>query len=84
MTTFRQDVRLGTKVPLMKTDDYNDKSVTTPKLADSSVTTEKLADDSITASKLSKGAIEEIAKEVDISVIENEDIDFIMNKNELI
>ena len=44
----------------------------------------KLKDGSVTAEKLSKGAIEEIAKKVDISVIGNEDIDFIMNKNELI
>lgn len=42
MTTFRQDIRLGKKVPLMKTDDYNDKSVTTEKLADKVVTIAKV------------------------------------------
>lgn len=28
MPTFRQDSKLGTMVPLMKTDDYSDQSVT--------------------------------------------------------
>ena len=31
MPTFRQDPKLGTMVPLMKTDDYNDQSVTEKK-----------------------------------------------------
>ena len=32
MPTFREDQKLGTMVPLMKTDDYNDQSVTEKKL----------------------------------------------------
>lgn len=38
MPTFRQDEKLGTNVPLIKTADFNDKSVTTEKLAEGSVT----------------------------------------------
>lgn len=45
MPTFRQDIRLGTKVPLMRTNDYGDKSVTNEKLADGSISINKLADD---------------------------------------
>lgn len=57
MTTFRQDIRLGKKVPLMKTDDYNDKSVTTEKLADYAVTTEKVADEAITTRTIAENAV---------------------------
>lgn len=42
MPTFREDIRLGTKVPQMKTEDYEDRSVTTEKLANEAVTSEKL------------------------------------------
>ena len=52
MGTFRQDTRLGKMVPLMKTDDYNDKSVTTEKLADKAVTDKKVADNAIATSNI--------------------------------
>ena len=52
MPTFRQDQKLGTMVPLMKTDDYNDQSVTEKKLKDGNITTRKLADGSVTSDKI--------------------------------
>ena len=52
MPTFRQDPKLGTMVPLMKTDDYNDQSVTEKKLKDGNITTRKLADGSVTSDKI--------------------------------
>ena len=39
-------------VPLMKTDDYNDQSVTEKKLKDGNITTRKLADGSVTSDKI--------------------------------
>ena len=54
MPTFRQDEKLGTKVPLIKTADFNDKSVTTEKLAECSVTNSKLAPESVTQDKFDK------------------------------
>lgn len=54
MPTFRQDEKLGTKVPLIKTADFNDKSVTTEKLAEGSVTNSKLAQESVTQDKFDK------------------------------
>lgn len=52
MPTFRQDVRLGTKVPLMKTEDYSDKSVTTEKLADNVIIGSKLPNGVVDATKI--------------------------------
>lgn len=52
MPTFRDDQKLGTMVPLMKTDDYNDQSVTEKKLKDGNITTRKLADGSVTSDKI--------------------------------
>lgn len=52
MPTFRQDPKLGAMVPLMKTDDYNDQSVTEKKLKDGNITTRKLADGSVTSDKI--------------------------------
>lgn len=63
MPTFREDIRLGTKVPQMKTDDYNDKSVTTKKLADKSVTSEKIADGAISMNNLA----DELANKLSLS-----------------
>lgn len=54
MPTFRQDEKLGTKVPLIKTADLNDKSVTAEKLAEGSVTNSKLAPESVTQDKFDK------------------------------
>ncbi len=54
MPTFRQDEKLGTKVPLIKTADINDRSVTTEKLSEGSVTNSKLAPESVTQDKFDK------------------------------
>lgn len=48
MPTFRQDPKLGTMVPLMKTDDINDQAVTT----------DKIRDDCVSGRKIQKGTIE--------------------------
>lgn len=52
MPTFREDIRLGTKVPQMKTEDYEDGSVTNEKLAVNSITKDKLKDKTIGVEKL--------------------------------
>lgn len=57
MPTFRQDPKLGTMVPLMKTDDYNDQSVTEKKLKDGAVTNSKLAEKSVGNSNLQDGSV---------------------------
>ena len=57
MPTFRQDPKLVTMVPLMKTDDYNDQSVTEKKLKDGNITTRKLADGSVTTAKIADGNV---------------------------
>lgn len=57
MPTFRQDTKIGTKVPMMKTDDYNDQSVTKDKIRDGNITSEKLAEGAVSADKLSDGAV---------------------------
>lgn len=53
MPTFRQDVKLGTKVPLVKKDDI-DFIVEESDIADGAVTTPKIANGSVTKDKLSK------------------------------
>lgn len=58
MPTFREDIRLGTKVPQMKTEDYEDASVTTEKIADKAITESKLAEHAVTSSILGNGAVE--------------------------
>lgn len=57
MPTFRDDVKIGGKVPMMKTDDINDHAITTVKIRDGNVTTEKLAEGVVSTDKLSDGAI---------------------------
>lgn len=57
MPTFRNDVKLGTKVPLIKTDDMDDRCVTEEKLADGCVSADKIAQDAITADKIAVGSI---------------------------
>ena len=57
MPTFREDVKIGAKVPMMKTDDYNDQSVTKDKIRDGNITSEKLADGAVSTDKLPDGAI---------------------------
>lgn len=57
MPTFREDIRLGTKVPQMKTEDYEDRSVTTEKLADEAVTSEKLGTGAVLRVNIQEGAV---------------------------
>lgn len=57
MPTFRNDVKLGTKVPLIKTDDLDDRCVTEEKLAEGCVSADKIAQDAITAEKIAIGSI---------------------------
>lgn len=65
MPTFRDDVKIGGMVPMMKTDDINDQAITKDKIRDGNVTTEKLADGAVSTDKLPDGAIktEKIADE---------------------
>lgn len=65
MPTFREDIRLGTKVPQMKTEDYEDRSVTTEKLADEAVTSEKLETGAVLRDNIQDGAVgtDEIAND---------------------
>lgn len=51
MPTYKQDVKLGTMVPLIKTDDIDKLAITTDRLADNSVTNPKLAADTLTLDK---------------------------------
>ncbi len=57
MPTFRDDPKLGCMVPMMKTDDINDQSITKDKIRDGNVTTEKLADCAVSTDKLPDGAV---------------------------
>lgn len=57
MPTFRDDIKLGCKVPMVKTDDINDQAITKDKIRDGNVTTEKLADGAVSTDKLPDGAI---------------------------
>ena len=58
MPTFREDTKIGSKVPLIKTADLNDKSVTERKLADGSITKDKIAPGAVTKDKLSHDALD--------------------------
>ena len=57
MPTFREDIRLGTKVPQMKTEDYEDRSVTTEKLANEAVNSEKLGTGAVLRDNMQDGAV---------------------------
>lgn len=57
MPTFRQDTKIGGMVPMMKTDDYNDQSVTEEKLKDGAITNEKMAADSVGNTNLQDGSV---------------------------
>ena len=59
MPTFIEDTKIGSKVPLIKTADLNDKSVTEKKLADGSITKDKIATGAVTKDKLSPEILEE-------------------------
>lgn len=67
MPTFRQDTKIGGMVPMMKTDDYNDQSVTEEKLKDGAITTRKIADGSVTKDKLDSSIRQEINDSVTAS-----------------
>ena len=62
MPTYREDVHLGRKVPLIEADDLASNIITAEKIADGSVTTNKLADGAVTKKKLSTGVIEWIGQ----------------------
>lgn len=70
MPTFREDLKIGSKVPLIKTADLNDKSVTEKKLADGSITKDKIANGAITKDKLSH----EVLNGLPMERITNEEI----------
>lgn len=57
MPTFREDIKLGTKVPLLKEDDLSDGSVTTDKLADGAVTERKIREGSVSSEKIANESI---------------------------
>ncbi len=89
MPTFREDTKIGSKVPLIKTADLNDKSVTEKKLADGSITKDKIADDTLTIAKFDPelrkslqaatglpGNLLEMVQDVDISIAELQDTVF--------
>lgn len=60
MPTFRKDVKLGSKVPLVKTEDINSKAITRDKIANGAIDAEKISNGSITKEKL--------APDVDLSL----------------
>lgn len=80
MPTFREDTKIGSKVPLIKTADLNDKSVTEKKLADGSITKDKIATGAVTKDKLSHEILEEnmveriTEEEIEVIVGEKGDI----------
>lgn len=89
MPTFEEDVKLGTFVPLIKSADLSNASVTTDKIKDSSVTNSKLADNTLTIAKfdpeLRKSLqaatglpdnLLEMVQDVDISIAELQDTVF--------
>lgn len=65
MPTFRDDIKIGGMVPMVKTDDINDQAITKDKIRDGNVTTEKLAEGAVSTDKLPDGAVktEKIADE---------------------
>ena len=57
MSTYRDDLHTGHKVPLVENDDILKGAVTTDKLSDQAVTTEKIADEAVTTPKIADGAV---------------------------
>lgn len=71
MPTFRQDEKLGTNVPLIKTADFNDNSVTNSKLAPESVTQDKFDKELLQIFKAAAGLPQnliETIQNVDVSI----------------
>lgn len=57
MPTFREDLHLGHKVPLIEVDDLADGEIVSVKLADKCITTNKLDDKAVTEEKIADGAV---------------------------
>lgn len=77
MPTFREDTKIGSKVPLIKTADLNDKSVTERKLADESVTKDKIATGAITKDGINNKAVTNVKIDdaaVDTRTIEDKSV----------
>lgn len=57
MPTYREDIHLGHKVPMVETEDIVNGAITTQKLHDSSVTTPKIKDKAVTESKIAEDSV---------------------------
>ena len=57
MPTFREDLHLGHKVPMVDTDDIVDRSITSDKIALLAIITELIADLAVTTEKLANAAV---------------------------
>lgn len=57
MPTFREDLHLGHKVPMVDTDDIVDRSITSDKIALQAIITELIANLAVTTEKLANGAV---------------------------
>ena len=58
MPTFRQDAKIGGMVPMMKTDDINDRAVTTEKVEEKAITNPKLGDQSVDGRVVREASLE--------------------------
>jgi hypothetical protein len=68
MPTFREDLHLGHKVPMVDTDDIVDRSITSDKIALQAIITELIANLAVTTEKLANGAVT-TEKLADLAVI---------------
>lgn len=57
MPTFREDLHLGHEVPMIGTEDINNGSVTTDKIADGAITSGKIGDGEVNTQDLADGAV---------------------------
>ena len=57
MPTFREDLHLGHEVPMIGTEDINNGSVTTDKIADNAITSDKIGDGEVQTKDLADGAV---------------------------
>ena len=57
MPTFREDLHLGHEVPMIGTEDINNGSVTTDKIADGAITSDKIGDGEVNTQDLADGAV---------------------------
>lgn len=57
MPTYRDDLHLGHKVPMVETDDITNGSITEDKIGDGAVTTPKIKDGAVTTDKIDDGAV---------------------------